>query len=154
MRYCEVKEHRQKITDLISSQIIDVTKPAIELHSGEVMTYYELVQLIGQTTSALELLNIGPHQRIAFISDNPLTFPLMIGVIEMATLAALDSTWAIQQYREHFQLLGIDCLMTDSENGPAVDAARMLGMGIINFQMMQAGKVDFKPVAEFRVTCN
>ncbi|MEQ8200722.1 MAG: AMP-binding protein [Syntrophomonadaceae bacterium] len=149
-----MKERRQKITDLISSQITDVTKTAIELYSGEVLTYGELIQLIRQTKVTLERFDIKPHQRIAFVSGNPLTFPIMLGVIETATLAALDPTWNVQQYLEHFELLGIDYLMSDVETGTAVDAATIQGIGIINFQMLQKGTVDIRLAAESRLVSN
>ena len=87
---------RNKIIDTIVANITDVDKPAIETFTGEVLTYGALVKFIELTQATLEQFNIKPHQRIGFISDNPLTFPVLLGIIETATFAALNSTWKRQ----------------------------------------------------------
>lgn len=127
---------RNKIIDTIVANITDVDKPAIETFTGEVLTYGALVKFIELTQATLEQFNIKPHQRIGFISDNPLTFPVLLGIIETATFAALNSTWNTEKYLEYFDLLSIDYVMTDIGSGAAIDAARSRGIGVIQFQVL------------------
>ena len=145
-------KERNKIVDLIVANMTDVDKPAIESFTGEVLTYGALVRFIELTQAALERFNIKPRQRIGFISDNPLAFPVLLGIIETAGLTPLDPSWNNEQYLEYFDLLSIDCIMTDIEGGTAIDAAMSRGIGVIKFQVLPRKTVNFELAAEVLVS--
>ncbi|MEQ8200720.1 MAG: AMP-binding protein [Syntrophomonadaceae bacterium] len=123
---------RNYISELITKNAKDPGKTALQLFSGEVLTYGELIALKDQTQAVLSQLNIEPHERVALITSNSLLIvPLTVGLMESSTCVPLDPELTEAQYTEYFNLLSVDYLVCDQAATPAIEAAVAAGIGVI-----------------------
>lgn len=146
--------NRGHIIELIKANSKDPGKVALQLYSGESLTYGDLFLLEDKARSALEQLHIRPYERIALITNNSLIFlPLMLAVLETATFVPLEPEMGSEHYGEKYKLLSIDYLLTDHMAGPDIEAAMAHGMGILYFQTdaaNQPGPLNFKVLQELK----
>ncbi len=149
---------RKHISEMILANAKDPKKTALQLLSGEVLTYGELLFLNSLTQAALSQMNIEAHERIALITDNSLLYlPMMIAIMERSTCVPLENDWNTEQYQEYFELLSVDYLMCDQTDGPAVEAAAACGIGIIKFDTTESNypsSVRFQLVRQSSIPSN
>ncbi len=130
---------KNRLSDLIISNCKDPHKTALLLHSGQSLTYGQLIQTKAATEKALQQFHVQPWERIALVTNNSLVFlPVMLAVMENAVCVPLDPEMTAEQYQDDYQLLGIDWLLCDEEIGPAVDVARAGGIGAIAMHVPDA----------------
>ncbi|MEQ8200708.1 MAG: AMP-binding protein [Syntrophomonadaceae bacterium] len=123
---------KSRLSNLIISNSKNPHKAALRLYTGEVLTYGDLIRLMSETRKALEQFHIKSYERIALITNNNLIcLPVMLAIIESAVCVPLDPEMTTEQYRENYQLLGVDWLMCDRGPSLAIDAALSRGIGII-----------------------
>lgn len=146
--------NRGRFLELIKANAKDPGKVALQLYSGESLTYGDLFLIENKARSAFKQFHIEPYERIALITDNSLIFlPLMLASIETATFVPMEPEMDSEQYLEKYKLLSLDYLLTDHMAGPDIEAAMAHGMGIIYFQTdaaNQPGALNFKVLHELK----
>ncbi|MDD4776139.1 MAG: AMP-binding protein [Syntrophomonas sp.] len=120
--------------DLIVSKSNDPAKPAITSHTGEHLAYGKLIESIVQTRTALERFDVKSPARVALITADHLSYiPIMLGLMETATLMTWENGDDMQIHLEYLEILAVDYLLCDQPSGAIADAARIKGTGIILF---------------------
>lgn len=119
---------------LIDTHCLNPDKAALIMHSGEFLTYGELIGLRNQVQTTL-MDWVRPWERVAVITRNGLLcMPLLLGIMESAICAPLDPTLNSEQYLSQLELLRIDWVLCDGDLSPVMEAALDLHLGIITLQ--------------------
>ncbi len=113
-------------------------KQAILDASGPPVTYAGFMQVFDQAGAFFHAQDIKPWERIALLSHAPISYALLgLTLMEKSVYIPLDEEQSEEQYRDYFELLSIDILLTDLPEHPAALSAQKMGLGILQFRLNQ-----------------
>ncbi|MBR72941.1 MAG: AMP-dependent synthetase [Rhodospirillaceae bacterium] len=120
------------ISDIIQAH--DQISPAIFSPGRPPISYGQLNSLVQNTISKLNAFGINRNDRVAIIIPNgPEMATAFISVSSGATAAPLNPNYRTEEYEFYLSDLNANALIVQSgENGPAVMAAKNLGIQVIN----------------------
>ncbi len=116
--------------------------PALADISGRAVTYAGLNQFIEQSSTDLNLLGVGPGDRVAVVLADGFQMALMlVSVASAAICAPLNPNYRFEEFRYYLSDLKAKALITAAgADSPAIDAARELGLLLI--RLHQGDRID------------
>ena len=150
-----VKGESLCVSDLILSGSQDPDAPAIESPGYESLSYHALREQIAYVVKSLNVRGLRPNDRVAVIMPNgPDAAVAILAVMAGFTVVPLNSTCKECEYNSSFSSLGINAVLVQGENTPAVAAAGTFNIPVIEVHNLQAiaGRFTLLPEIDTKIT--